>query len=63
MEHRRERRQLEWRISLGIWVFLAAAIGSSGEKLKLFPIWGLSIFLLLIVIGHVVGYCACYHWI
>jgi hypothetical protein len=32
MEHRKERRDVEWRISLAIWGFLAAGIGTVVAK-------------------------------
>jgi hypothetical protein len=34
MQHRKERRELEWRISLAIWAFLAAGFVATADVRK-----------------------------
>ena len=51
MKVRNERRQHEWRISLGIWVGLAAGIVSV-KNLPTIPIWLLILFLVVVFALH-----------
>jgi hypothetical protein len=54
MEVRKERRQLEWRLSLGLWIALAA--GMIAFKNAELHIWTplLVFILIVVVVGHAV---------
>jgi len=58
MDHRKERRQLEWRVSLGLWLFLAAGNRrfrrAPDAKLKI-PTIALLFLLLVVFLPRVVG--------
>lgn len=51
MEVRRDRRQHEWKVSLGLWLALAAG-AVSVTKLPQIPTVILALILLLVTIGH-----------
>jgi hypothetical protein len=52
MNVRRERRQIEWRMSLGLWIALATGIIAFRNAQIRVPQYLLALFLVLVIAGH-----------
>jgi hypothetical protein len=54
MKVRMERRQLQWRVSLGLWIALAAGMIAFKNAQIHVSLWLLAPFLAVVVLGHAV---------
>jgi hypothetical protein len=52
MNVRKERRQLQWRVSLGLWIALAAGMIAFANREVRLPEIILALFLIAVVVGH-----------